>query len=353
MGPIDKMVSRRQFSAGLAAATGVAALATSLPLRRALAASTTLTVVSYGGGYQEAQDKAMFTPFTQANSDIAIQQDSPSSAAKLKAMVEAGQVTWDIIDIDDSFGFDSDAQWLEPIDYTIIDRSQFIDGYAQNYRIGSDIEATVMAYRKDKFKDAAPSTFADFFDTKKFPGKRTVWKYAPGGIFETALLADGVPADKLYPIDVKRALKKLDTIKDDLIWWDTGAQSLQLLTSGEASIGLLWVGRAVTAGQTAPIGIAWGQWTTQNGWWVVPKGTKNKKAAMEAIKSFTSPESQARFTEYQPYGPTNKLALDKVAPTYKGNLPTDHLDTKVEVDAKWWNDNLPTVDPAFQEWLLT
>ncbi|MGH6884155.1 ABC transporter substrate-binding protein [Hypericibacter sp.] len=352
MGPIDKTVSRRQFGVGLAAATGVAALATSLPLRRALAATTTLTVVSYGGSYQEAQDKAMFTPFTQANSGIAIQQDSPSSAAKLKAMVEAGQVTWDIVDIDDSFGFDSDAQWLEPIDYTIIDRSQFIEGYAQNYRIGSDIEATVVTYRKDKFGSSVPNSFADFFDTKKFPGKRTIWKYAPGGVYEAALLADGVAPDKLYPIDVERAQKKLDTIKDDLIWWDTGAQSMQLLTSGEATMGLLWVGRALTAAQTAPVGVAWGQWTTQNGWWVVPKGTKNKKAAMEALKSFTSPESQIRFTEYLPYGPTNKLAVDKVAPTYKGNLPTDHLDTRVEVDAKWWNDNLAKVDPVFQEWLL-
>ena len=351
MRPIEKPLSRRQFCASLAATTSIVAISTAWPMRPARAA-TTLTVVSYGGSYQEAQDKALFKPYTQANSDITIQQDSPSSAAKLKAMVEAGQVTWDIVDIDDSFGFDADAQWLEPIDYSIIDRSQFIEGYAQNYRIGSDVEATVITYRKDKFGNTPPNMFADFFNVAKFPGKRTVWKYAPGGIFEAALLADGVAVDKLYPIDVDRALKKLSTIKDEIIWWDTGAQSMQLMTSGEASLGLLWVGRALTAAQTAPVGVAWGQWTTQNGWWVVPKGSPNKQAAMQAIKFFTSPGPEAKFTEYLPYGPTNKLAVDKVAPTYKGNLPTDHLDTRVVVDAKWWNDNLAKIDPVFQEWLL-
>jgi putative spermidine/putrescine transport system substrate-binding protein len=349
----QSLLSRRQFSTSLLAGTGLGLISATYPILPASAAVTTLTVVSYGGTYQEAQDKALFTPYTKANHGVKIQQDSPSSAAKLKAMVEVGQVTWDIMSIDDSFGFDADGQWLEPIDYRVIDRTQFIEGYAQTYRIGSDVEATVITYRKDKFGDNPPNSFAAFFDIEKYPGKRTVWKYAPGGLFEAALLADGVAVDKLYPIDVGRALKKLDSIKDSIIWWDTGAQSMQALTSGEASLGLLWVGRAVSAGESAPVGVAWGQWTTQNGWWVVPRGTPNKNAAMEAIKYFTSPEAEAKFTEYLPYGPTNRLAENKVAATFKGNLPTDHLSSRVIVDAKWWNDNLAKVDPVFQEWLLT
>jgi putative spermidine/putrescine transport system substrate-binding protein len=312
----------------------------------------TLTVVSYGGSYQEAQDKAFFTPYQQANPHIKIQQDSPSSNAKLKAMVEAGQVTWDVVNVADDFGLDADAQWLEPIDYSIINRDDLIEGYASTYRVGSDVEATVMAYRTDVHK-TAPKTFADYFDLQAFPGKRTAWKYAPGGIFETALLADGVPADKLYPIDVDRAFKKLDTIKDSLIWWDTGAQSVQFLTSGEASIGLLWCGRAASAADSSPVGTSWGQWTTQNGWWVVPKGTPNRKVAMEAIKFFTSPEAEVNLTKYLPYGPTNKHAVDKVDPRFKGNLPTDHLDTRVVIDFDWWNKNTARIDPLFQQWLLS
>jgi len=335
-----------------ACAIGVAALAGGLGGVAPAAAQTTLTVVSYGGGYQEAQDKAFFTPFAEANPSITIRQDSPSSNAKLKAMVESGNVTWDVVLVDDSFGLDTDAAWLEPIDYSIVDKSKFIEGYAGTYRVGADVEATVMAYRTDHFDGRAPANFADFFDTEKFPGKRAVWKFAPGGIFEAALLADGVAPDDLYPIDVQRALKKLDTIKDDIIWWETGAQAEQLLASGEASLGLVWVSRALNASEDGTVGISWGQWTTQNGFWVVPKGTKNKELAMKAIEFFTSVPQQVEFTKYMPYGPTNKHAIDKAADRYKGNLPTDHLDTRVVVDSAWWSANVADVDLEFQDWLL-
>ncbi len=348
-------MSRRGFVAGTGAGLAAAAIPGTLGDHSGSAVAaevTTLTICSYGGSYQEAQDKAMFTPFHDANPNVTIKQDSPSSTAKVQAMVEAGQVTWDIVNFADDFGLDSDAKWLEPIDYSVIDRNQFVDGYANTYRVGSDIEATVIAYRKDKLK-GEPKTFADFFDLQKFPGKRTIWKYAPGGVFEAALLADGVAPDKLYPIDVPRALKKLDTIKSNLIWWDTGAQSVQFLTSGEATIGLVWCGRAGAAGETAPVAISWGQWTTQNGWWVVPKGSPNKKVAMEAIKFFTSAQATANLTKYLPYGPTNKEGATKVDPRFKGNLPNEHFDTRVAIDFAWWNQNLAKVDPQFQDWLLS
>jgi putative spermidine/putrescine transport system substrate-binding protein len=268
-------------------------------------------------------------------------------------MVSTQQVTWDVVLVDDSFGHESDAEWLEPIDYSIIDRSQYEDGYAETYRVGADVEGTVLAYRSDKTGGATPSGLADFFDVARFPGKRAVWKFAPGGIFEAALIADGVAPDKLYPLDVPRALEKLATIRDELIWWETGAQSQQLLTSGEATMGLVWIGRAVDAGASAPVEISWTNWLTQAGWWVVPKGTKNKQLAMEAIKAFTSVESQVEFTKYLPYGPTNKGAVEKADSKFSGNLPTDHLDTRIVVDSAWWAKNGSEVETAFQEWLLT
>lgn len=343
-------INRRKF--GVTAGAAVAAAALPTGFSAAAAETATLTICSYGGSYQEAQDKAMFTPFHQANPNVMIKQDSPSTPAKVQAMVEAGQVTWDIVNFADDFGLDSDAKWFEPIDYSIIDRNQFVDGYANTYRVGADIEATVIAYRKDRLKDA-PRNFADFFDLQKFPGKRTIWKYAPGGVFEAALLADGVSPDKLYPIDVPRALRKLDTIKSSIVWWDTGAQSVQFLTSGEVNLGFVWCGRAGAAGETAPIGISWGQWTTQNGWWTVPKGSPNKRLAMEAIKFFTSAQATADLTKYLPYGPTNKGGAGNINPRFKGNLPHEHFDTRVAIDFAWWNQNLPKVDPQFQDWLLT
>lgn len=314
--------------------------------------ASTLTVVSYGGVYQEAQAKAYFEPYQKEHPEVTIRQESPTSNAKLKAMVDAGSVTWDIALVDDSFGLDADAAWLEPIDYSIINKDDYLPGYATKYRLGADVEATAITYRKDKIQGAAPNTFADFFDTKKFPGKRAIWKYSSGGVMEAALLADGVAPDHLYPLDIERALKKLDTIKSDIIWWETGAQSEQLITSGEATMGLLWLSRSIETAKNAPTAIGWGQWTTQNGFWVVPKGTKNKDSAMRALKSFTSPASQTEFSKLMPFGGTNKNATVPSDTQFKGNLPTEHLDGRVVIDVTWWNANEAAVDAKFQDWLL-
>lgn len=329
----------------------IAAVATLLAGTAVNAADTTLTISSYGGAYQEAQSKSYFQPFMAENPDIEIVEDSASSNAKLKAMVETGNVTLDLVLTDDSFGLEADAQWLEPIDYSIVDRSKFIEGAAGTYRVASDIEGTVLAYNADEFGGGAPQGFADFFDTAKFPGSRAVWKYAASGIFETALIADGVKPEDLYPIDVERALKKLDTIKADIVWWESGSQSEQLLSSGEASMALVWIGRALNVAEKG-IKVDWTNWTSQTGYWVVPKGTKNKEAAMKAIDFFTEPAQQIEFTKYMPYGPSNKNALASVDGKFKGNLPTDHLDTRVLMNAEWWAENGADVDLRFQEWLL-
>ncbi|TCQ02796.1 putative spermidine/putrescine transport system substrate-binding protein [Rhizobium sp. PP-F2F-G36] len=317
----------------------------------ASAADTTLTISSYGGVYQEAQSKSYFQPFLAQNPHIKIVEDSSSSNAKLKAMVETGNVKLDLLLTDDSFGLDVDAQWLEPIDYSVVDKSKFIDGAAGTYRVASDIEGTVLAYNTKEFGDQAPKGFADFFNAEKFPGSRAVWKFAASGIFEAALIADGVEPQDLYPIDVERALKKLDTIKEDIVWWESGSQSEQLLSSGEASMALVWVGRAVNVAEKG-IKIDWTNWTSQTGYWVVPKGTKNKDAAMKAISFFTEPPQQVEFTKYMPYGPSNKNALASVDDKFKGSLPTDHLDTRVLMDADWWAENGAKIDLRFQEWLL-
>lgn len=311
-----------------------------------------LTVASYGGVYQDAQNKAFFEPFLKANSNVQINNDTTSSNAKLRTMVESGQVTWDIAVVSDDFGFDEDGEWLEPIDYDIIPKDRFYDGLASKYRVSCSVEATVIAHRTDALSEG-PKNFVEFFDLKNFPGNRAVYKYVASGLIEGALLADGVAPADLYPIDMDRALSKLDTIKGQLIWWETGAQSGQLMVSGEASVGLLWVGRAVDAATKAPVAVDWGQWIPTNGYWVVPKGAPNKDLAMKAIAAFTEAESQRRFGELLSYGPSNKNVVMGPDAPFAGNYPTDHLDTVVPVDFKWWRDNLSVMDRKFQQWLIT
>jgi putative spermidine/putrescine transport system substrate-binding protein len=349
---MKSQITRRSFVRQMASGTSVAALSPMLTVSAANAAEpVTLTICSYGGVYQEAQDKAYFKPYQDANPHIKILQESPQSKAKLIAMVESGNVTWDLAVTSPDFGMGDDAQWLEPIDYSVIDKSQFTEGFADSHRLGADVESMVMVYRKDKLKEA-PQRFVDFFDLQRFPGRRLGYKTVHSGIFEIALMADGVSQSQLYPIDVKRALAKLDTIKSQLIWWDTGAQSVQYMVSGETVIGLLWNGRAVSAAESAPIALAWDEWFHTDAYWVVPKGAPHKKAAMEALKYFTSPDSQIRFTDYLPYGPTNKLALTKVSEKYKFALPTEHASTGIRIDYVWWNKNRREVDQIFKGWLL-
>lgn len=346
---------RRSYAVVAAAAlsVGLAACGGSESSSGDSGSTSSVVVASYGGDYQEAQAKAYWEPFMKENPGIKVTQDSPSDNAKIKAMAQTGNATWDLVLVDDSFGLDADGKWLEPIDYSVVPKSDFLAGFAQKYRVGADVEATVLAYRADKLAGRRPSGFKDFFDTKRFPGKRAVWKYTAGGILEAALLADGVPADKLYPLDVDRALRKLDTIKKDIVWWTEGAQSQQLMSSGETTMGLVWTGRAVDAAETgADVKVQWNQWLTQNGWWVIPKGAKHKAAAMKLLAYQTSPVPQKALTKLLPYGPTNKHALGGVDPKYKDQLPTAHLDGRVRVDAEWWADNYDAVDKKLQAWFL-
>lgn len=314
-------------------------------------AGSELAVVSYGGGYQDAQAEALFDPFVEANADISLIQDSPTDVSKLQAMVEAGDPQWDVVLVANDFGNDSQSEWLTPIDYSVVDKDAILDGYAGTYRVGADIEGTVVAYNSEKVSPA-PQTWEDFFDTEAFPGKRALNKYAAGGILEAALLADGVSQADLYPLDVDRALAKLDTIKDDIIWWETAAQSQQLLESGEATFGLVWIGRAVDAAKTSPIEINWDTWLSQDAYWVVPKGARNVEAAMEFIAFATSREPQEELAQLLPYGVVNAEAAESVDVSEDPNRPSNHLETQIRMDDSWWADNLQAVSEQFDEWLL-
>lgn len=312
--------------------------------------SKSLTVVSYGGPYQEAQSTAFFKPFAE-KTGISVTEDSPTDYSQLRTMVDAGRPTWDLALVANDFGTESDAKYLEPIDYSVVNSSDLIDGAAQKYRLAADIEGTVLTYRKDKLS-SQPESFADLFDTQKFPGKRMFNKLASGGVLEAALLADGVQPSQLFPLDVDRALAKLDTIKKDIVWWETAAQSQQLLASGEASMGLAWVGRAVDAAKEAPVAISWKNWLQVDAYWVIPKGAPNAGNAQKLLAEISAPELQTKFASLIGYGPINKTAAADSSVTANENRPTNHLATQVKVDDEWWGKNAEVVDQSFQQWLL-
>ena len=314
------------------------------------AEGTTLTLASYGGAYQEAQRKGWMEPYS-ALTGVTFQESEDSSNATIKAQVEAGQVTWDIVDVGNDFGLDAHADLLEPLDYTKIHKDEIIDGFASTYRVADITYGVVLGYNTEKTAGAVPEGWADVFDTTKIPGKRGFWDYSAGGIFEFALLADGVAPADLYPLDLDRATAKLDTIKDDIVFWASGAESQDLLGKGEVVMAMIWNGRAYSAKHidNNPVEIQWNQQIVTADYWVVPKGSPNKDVAMDFIAWTTCKENNAAPSDYIPYGPTNTNAEpnpDKVADLSVSNAD----ENSAYFDDAWVVENAQLLEDAFQEW---
>jgi putative spermidine/putrescine transport system substrate-binding protein len=332
--------------ASVGASAGLADICTNPPK----AEGTTLTFVSFGGAYQEAQRKGWLEPYS-ALTGVKFQESEDSSNATIKSQVESGQVTWDVVDVGNDFGLDAHADLLEPLDYSIVPKDQILPGFAGTYRVGDITYGVVLAYNTEKTGGKAPAGWADFFDTTKFPGKRGTWDYSEGGIFETALLADGVPPDQLYPLDIPRAIKKLDTIKDDLVFWKSGAESQELIGSGEVAMSLMWNGRAWSAKNVdqKPVETQWNQQILTADYLVIPKGSPNKEAAMNFIAWATCANNNAAPSNHIPYGPTNINA--QANPDKVKDLAVTNADANTAYfDDQWLVDNFSAVDEAYQNW---
>ena len=239
------------------------------------AAGRDLVFTSWGGTTQDAQKKAWVDPF-QKSTGIRVKLDGPTDYGKLKAMVESGNVSWDVVDVEGDFAVAAAQQGLlEPIDFSVVDRAKLDPRFTSDHFVGSFYYSFVLGYNKSALGGKEPKSWADLFDTKAIPGKRTFYKWSAPGVLEIALLADGVAPDKLYPLDLDRAFKKLDSIKSEIVWWSGGAQSQQLLASGEAPLGQFWNGRVFAVQKDEPsVDISWQQNLTAADVLVVPKGSK-------------------------------------------------------------------------------
>jgi putative spermidine/putrescine transport system substrate-binding protein len=310
-----------------------------------------LVFTSYGGSFQRAQEKAWLTPYSK-ETGTKIHQDSPTDYAKLQDMVENNKVVWDVVDVGNDFGLQSTADLLEPLDYSIIDKGPILEGYASKYRIACMLYANVLAYNTEQV-EGTPSSWADLFDTRRFPGRRGLHK-VPSETLEVALLADGVPPEKLYPLDVDRALNKLDSIKEHIVWWEDAARSQQQIANGEVALISAWNGRMQTEiNAGAPVKIQWNQNLQTADYLVVPKGTSHKDAAMKLIAYCVSGENNYRLSDFIEYAPINKESISKVDPQVAPQLPTAHRDVGVTYNAEWWDNHREAVMKRFNKWVMS
>ncbi len=305
---------------------------------------------SWGGTTQDAQKAAWASPFTE-KSGITVVQDGPTDYGKLKAMVEAGEVTWDVVDVEGDYAAQAGKNGqLEKLDFSVIDKSKLDPRFVTDYSVGSFYYSFVIGCNADAVK-ACPKTWADLFDTAKFPGKRTFYKWSAPGVIEAALLADGVAADKLYPLDLDRAFKKLDTIKSDIVWWSGGAQSQQLLASAEAPFGSVWNGRMTALAATGiKVETSWEQNITAADALVVPKGSPNVEAAMKFIALATSAEPQAALAKATGYAPINVDSAKLMDPETAKTLPDQQTASQVNADMNYWADNRDAIGEKWYAW---
>ena len=310
------------------------------------ASAQELTVVSFGGSYQDGQSKALFQPAAKAMG-IKVKEETYTGIADLRLKVKAGAVTWDIVASGSGSAARAGAEGiLEKLDYNLIDIKDFLPGMAQEYCVGGDVFSTVLAYNTKTYGDKGPQSWADFWDVKKFPGKRS-YRKAVAGALEPALMADGVPMDQVYkvlsaPGGIDRAIKKIKELKPHVaVWWSSGAQHAQLMKDGEVDMVTGWNGRFdVAAKDGAKVAYTYNQGLLDNDCYAIAKGAPNKDLAMKFLAEISKPSYQAEFTKYITYGPTNKKAYEggAIPEAYAKQLPShpDNAAKQLVIDLDWY-----------------
>jgi putative spermidine/putrescine transport system substrate-binding protein len=346
-------LSRRELLIGAGAAT----LALTQFPQHAAFAKETFTVADPGGPFGPAFDAAFIKPYEQETGDeISHVARIHYPTVEIKAMVDTKSYNWDVVTATDADRYELTRQGLlEPLDWSGDDMAQIMASAHKPDWMGTDVYAAVLCYRSDKYGKGGPKSWADFWNVEKFPGRRAFHKH-PIDTLEQALLADGVAADKVYPIDMDRAFASLDKIKPHIdVWWTGGAQTTQLLESGECDIVPTWNGRAqvlIDAGK--PVEIEWNQGVYSSEGWVIAKGNPKAAVCKKFIKFCANAKRQAEYTKTLAYGPTNPKAYDFIPPERAKYLPTapDNIKRLVLSSTEWWGSNKDKAIERFDAWLL-
>lgn len=313
-------------------------------------------VFATSGGSGTKGTEAWIKAFTKETGMKAVTQ-APTDFAKLKSMVEAKQVTWNVLFLTNVQvgNEEQDRTLLEPVDYSIVKAAGIPDNLKKKFGVSSDQYSQVLAYNTKKLKEK-PQSWKDYFDVEKFPGKRalgtTVELYFP---LEIALMGDGVPKEKLYPLDIDRALAKLDTIRDHLVFYDSASEGQQLLGDGEVGMAVIYHTRAALLEQeNRPVKTQWNQNVSVVDFLGVPKGASRVDDSFKLIDASISAKNNYKYTKYNPVAPANRNSFDKVPDKLAKYLPIygDRLDQALYPDLDWWGANLDEASKRYQQWQL-
>lgn len=347
--------SRRKFLVG-----GGVALAAPFILKGPALAAGEVIVRTPGGAYDDIMRRHVYEPFTK-ETGITVTPVA-ATVSKLLAMFRANNVELDLIDTGDGPLITLARMGaLAPVDYGSWKWSKPDDvarEYRHEFHVANFVYSSVLAYNKESFPDGKnPKSWAEFWDAERFPGPRMLADMASGTPnLEFALLADGVPRDKIYPIDLDRAFKSLSRIRPHIRkFWDTGALSAQLLSDKEVVLGSIWNGRLQTIiDKGAPLGFEWNENMIQVQALSVFKGARNAANAQRLIDFMMQPHVQAKYAADLRYGPTNLKAFDVIPPEQVAIMPGGPRSRELGFlqDVTWWEDNREKVNRQWSRWIL-
>lgn len=334
-----------------------------------------LTVVSWGGSYARAWEEAIIQPFeAETGIDVRV-EDYNGGLAQIRAQVETGSVFWDVVDVELFDGVRGCEEGLfESLDTTIL--APALDGGAieedffpeslGECGLGTVFYSTAYAYNDETIGDRKPETIADFFDLENFPGRRGM-RRSPVANLEFALMADGVPPDEVYGVlstdeGVERAFDKLDTIKDEVIWWQVGAQPPQMLADEEVIMTTAYNGRIFNAQvlENQPFTVVWDGQVLDTGQLAVVTGTERIDEAQRFIEFSSRPASLAGLGRYIAYSPARRSAEPLISTHLEtGEDMRPHMPNAPENTARalrndwaWWSENADDMNARFVAWLL-
>jgi len=298
-----------------------------------------------GGAYGEALREVMYNPFEKDTGVKVVTVQEARSGPKIKAQGATGKAQWDL-----TFIFDQEttllSDFLLDIDYSkLSDEAKktlatMPDNLKRPKGVALQVIGVAMAYNTQKYANAKPQSWADFWNVKDFPGKRCM----PGWsrfVFEAALMADGVDKDKLYPIDMDRALKKIAEIKPHVSkWWTTAAQAPQLLLDGEADMCMAYAGRInnLVVNEDAPIDMTWNQGFIYYDFFSIPKGGPNPENALKLLSYRLEAKRAADLSTAYPVPVPSELVYNAADPKVSrlwANNP-DNVKQAIEWNADYW-----------------
>ncbi len=330
-------IDRRTLFAGLAALGATPALAQ---------AQRNLVMVNWGGIANQAFGQFYGEPFAAANAGWRVVQDSTGpSAGRIRSMVESGRVTWDICDSSAATAVLLGGQnMLAPINYSIVDRANVVAPvFAMEHGAAPYSFSSVLAYDSARFPNGPPTSWADFWDLRRFPGQRLLRRDAVASL-EAASMSMGRTIENTYPLDVRAAIRRVGEIRRNCVFWNSGAESEQFLRTGEAVMGQIWHTRATVLQRetNGRIRFIWNQGILQPGIFVSPRGAPGGEMVQRLLASMLANEdAQVGLLQMLGNGPTNPRAAAKVPAEFRAVNPTDPANAaqQVAIDGAWWGRN--------------